>query len=63
MPDMPTTTLIFTGSLIGIGIGVTLTALQVWLQGNVQNDAFDDSPRIELEAGQRVGSGGPISRS
>ncbi len=63
MPDMPTTTLIFTGSLIGIGLGVTLTALQVWLQGNVQNDAFDDSPRIELEAGQHVGSGGPIPRS
>ena len=70
MPDMPTTTLIFTGSLIGIGRGVMLTALQVWLQGNVQNDAFDDNPRsspkdlrIELEAGQRVGSGGPIPGS
>jgi hypothetical protein len=57
MPDMPTTTLIFTGSLIGIGLGVMLTALQVWLQGNVQNDTFYDNPRsspkdprIELEA-------------
>jgi len=57
MPDMPTTAHIFTWSLIGLGLGVVLTALQVWLQGNVQEDAFDDNPgpltkhpRIELEA-------------
>jgi len=57
MPDIPTTTLIYSWSLIGIGLGVMLTALQVWLQGNVQNDAFYDNPRsspkdprIELEA-------------
>ena len=47
MPDIPTTTLIYTWSLIGIGLGVMLTALQVWLQGNVQNDAFYDNPRTE----------------
>jgi hypothetical protein len=44
MPDMPTTTLIFTWSMIGVGLGAALTALQVWLQGNVQNDAFEDDP-------------------
>jgi hypothetical protein len=49
MPDIPTTTLIYTWSLIGIGLGVMLTALQVWLQGNVQNDAFDDNPRSSTE--------------
>jgi len=45
MPDMPTTTLIFTWSLIALGLGVAVTALQVWLQGDVQKDAFDDNPR------------------
>jgi len=49
MPDMPTTTLIFTWSLIGLGLGVAVTALQVWLQGNVQNDAFEDNPRSSTE--------------
>ncbi len=49
MPDMPTTTLIFTWSLIGLGLGVALTALQVWFQGDVQNDAFDDNPRSPME--------------
>ena len=49
MPDMPTTTLIFTWSLIGLGLGVALTALQVWLQGDVQKDAFDDNPRSSVE--------------
>lgn len=45
MPDMPTTTLIITWSLIGIGFGAALTALQVWFQGNVQNDAFEADPK------------------
>ena len=49
MPDMPTTTLIFTWSLIGLGLGVALTALQVWFQGDVQNNAFDDNPRSSME--------------
>jgi len=49
MPDIPTTTFIFTWSLIGLGLGVALTALQVWLQGNVQNDAFEDNPRSSTE--------------
>ena len=43
MPDIPTTTLIYTGTLIGLGLGLALTALQVWLQGDVQNDAFEDN--------------------
>ena len=49
MPDMPTTTLIFTWSLIGLGLGVALAALQVWFQGDVQSDAFDDNPRPSME--------------